>query len=216
MTADEQTTAWNELVAWVAWIHDLYELSREERLPLCWPQHPGLVEELRSLKGWRDLIYDSVEAASAPHTARSWHGELRQTITAAISWWATGCRTGHKDAELLAETQPERFGKWLATGPPVMASAPAATQEAAAVAAPATNVVSADDMFAALKAGTAVRHSRSTPYFIRYDGVWWTRGKDGADWLRIPAEQSALFDRTSQQLSSADVAHDQITHGKDQ
>ena len=92
MSAVEQAAEWAELVAWVVWIHDLYELAKEERLPLCWPRHPGLVEELRSLKVWRTAIYDSPEAMSAPHTARSWHGELRQTIAAAMSFWAPGRR----------------------------------------------------------------------------------------------------------------------------
>ena len=31
MTADEQAAEWAALVEWVIWIHDLYELSREER-----------------------------------------------------------------------------------------------------------------------------------------------------------------------------------------
>ncbi|GIE86833.1 hypothetical protein [Actinoplanes regularis] len=214
MTADEQAAAWTDLIAWVAWIHDLYELSREERLPLCWPQHPGLVEELRGLKAWRDLIYDNPEAASAPHTARSWHGELRQTVAAAIGFWAPGCRTGHRDAVLLADAQPDRREKWLAAGPPMMASAP----KAAAVAVPAVRpeVISTEDMFAALKAGTAVRHSRSVPHYIRYENAWWTRGKGGTDWLRCHDEQGAFLDRTSQRLSGADAAHDRITNGKDQ
>jgi hypothetical protein len=216
MTGDEQAETWTQLVAWVVWLHDLYELSREERLPLCWPQHPGLVEELRSLKAWRDLIYDTPEAASAPHTARSWHGELRQTVVAAISFWAPGCRTGHKDADLLADTQPQLTDTWHTSGPPLMASAPARR------AAPGTNgarvdVISKEAMFDALAAGTAVRHSKGVPHFIRHQDTWWTRSADGTDWLRcLDPDQNALLDRTSKQLRGADAAHDKLTDGKDQ
>jgi hypothetical protein len=102
MTDEQRQAEWSALVAWVIWIHDLYELSREERLPLCWPRHPGLVEEVRSLKAWRQAIYDTPDAAGAPHTARSWHGELRQTIAAAATFWAPACRAGHTDAQPLA------------------------------------------------------------------------------------------------------------------
>lgn len=65
LTLEEQSAEWTALVGWVTWIHDLYELSREERLPLCWPQHPGLVEELRSLKIWRDVLYTSRDSGGA-------------------------------------------------------------------------------------------------------------------------------------------------------
>jgi hypothetical protein len=36
-----QQAAWAELRAWVAWLHDRYELGTEDRLPRCWPRHPG-------------------------------------------------------------------------------------------------------------------------------------------------------------------------------
>jgi len=50
MTAGERQAAWNQLRAWVTWLHDRYELGTEERLPRCWAEHPGLIEELWALK----------------------------------------------------------------------------------------------------------------------------------------------------------------------
>lgn len=39
--------AWGALVAWVDWFYVTYDLR--EHVPVCWPDHPGLVEELASL-----------------------------------------------------------------------------------------------------------------------------------------------------------------------
>ncbi|MFF5230270.1 hypothetical protein [Dactylosporangium sp. NPDC000521] len=210
MTAAEQTAEWDALTAWVIWVHDLYELSREERLPLCWPEHPGLVEELRSLKAWRDAVYDSADALGAPHAARSWHGELRQTVAAATGFWAPGCRTGHTGAALLAAVQPDLAQRWRQVGPPLMASAPEPPPVLPAE-------VSRDDMQAALRSGDAQRHSRAMPYYAFWSGVWWARSQDGTTWMRCTDPgHIANLDRTSRQIRGADAAHDKLTHGKDQ
>ncbi|MFK3983055.1 hypothetical protein ACI2K4_22095 [Micromonospora sp. NPDC050397] len=208
MTADEQVAEWKALVEWVVWIHDLYELSREERLPLCWPQHPGLVEEFRSLKAWRNAIYNSPDAAAAAHTARSWHGELRQTIAAITSFWAPTCRAGHKDATVLSEAHPDLAERWQRVGPPLMNSSPTAEPGAAI-----SDEISDQDMTTALKAGHAQPHSRSMPYYTRLDGTWWTRSTDGTTWLRCtdPAHHAQLDD-TSARMRAADTARDQLDH----
>src|ERR1700678_3838134 len=57
MSAGERYVTWAGLRAWVTWLHDRYELATEERLPRCWPLHPGLVEELQALRAWREEIY---------------------------------------------------------------------------------------------------------------------------------------------------------------
>ena len=221
LTAAEQASEWQALLAWVIWIHDLYELSREERLPLCWPQHPGLIEELRSLKAWRDLIYDTPSAAATPHTARSWHGELRQTITAALHFWAPGCRAGHTDAVLFTDADPALTEKWRTLRPPVMASAPPPAPAAAAAAAVGTGVGRVDTvsdvaMAAAVAVGTAREHSRGMPYYARYDDAWWTRSTDGTCWDRCQdATHAAKLDRSSRQLRGADAALDKHTQHKD-
>lgn len=219
MTPDEQTAEWAALVEWVVWIHDLYELDREERLPRCWPQHPGLVEELRSLKAWRTAIYGSPDAAGAAHTARSWHGELRQTIHAAMTFWAPGCRVGHHAARLLADAHPNLPEQWRQTRPPVMASSPPPPAPTAAGAGQVGQLTH-EQMNQALRTGRAQQHSRAIAYYAKLDGSWWTRSTDGATWLRCtePGHHARLED-TSARLRAADIAAeavtDQLHHGKE-
>lgn len=204
MTAAQQHTEWAALVAWVIWIHDLYELAKEERLPLCWPNHPGLVEELRTLKAWREAIYDNPDAAASPHTARSWHGELRQTIAAATTFWAPTCRAGHTDSPPLHHAHPHLADQWRATGPPTVASAPGGIPTL-----PAT--MTHQQMAAALAAGHAQPHSRGINHHVKHAGAWWTRTPGGEAWQRCtdPAQHTHL-EQTSTRLRAADAAHDQL------
>jgi hypothetical protein len=203
MTPAEQDTQWRDLVAWVVWIHDLYELSKEERLPLCWPRHPGLIEELRSLKAWRETIYGSSDT-SAAHSARSWHGELRQSITAAGSFWAPTCRAGHTDASCLAEMYPSLAEEWLAAGAPSIPTMPVAAPVGA-------GELSDADMTAALSDGRAQPHSRAMPYYAQLDGMWWTRSSVGATWLPCvdPGHHSEL-DSSAARMRAAEAALDQL------
>jgi hypothetical protein len=52
-----------------------YELGTEDRLPRCWPRHPGLVEELWALRAWRLEVYSggqpSGQAARVRPTERT-------------------------------------------------------------------------------------------------------------------------------------------------
>lgn len=208
MTAGERAAEWQALVGWVVWIHDLYELSRTERLPRCWPQHPGLVEELRSLKAWREHIYDTPGTAATPHTARSWHGELRQSIAAATGFWAPGCRVGHQGTDLLATTQPLLPAQWAKHGPPVMDSAPQPEQHTNAT-------MTAEAMHTALTDGTARRHSPGLPTAAHYDNAWWQRNDDST-WTRDDDQHAADLERSSQQLRDADAAYDRHINREDQ
>lgn len=109
--------AWQELVDWVIWLHDAYELSTEDRLPECWPQHPGLVRELAALRAWRLEIYtpptDPATGKPLPAwgnggSARAWHSELRNVVQAALTFYARSCRVG--------TNRPHTF--WPATSRP--------------------------------------------------------------------------------------------------
>lgn len=213
MNAHDQADEWTALVDWVIWIHDLYELDRETRLPVCWPQHPGLVEELRSLKAWRTAIYDSPDAAASAHTARSWHGELRQTFITATQFWAPGCRAGHKDARLLADAHPANLPeRWREHGPPAMASAPATEPPPALAASGGVDQLSHDQMALALRTGAAQLHSQAVPYYAKLDGSWWTRATDGDEWLRCTdSDHHNHLDDTSARLRAADTAAAAIT-----
>jgi hypothetical protein len=94
MTPGERTVIWTGLRAWVTWLQARYELAVEERLPRCWPLHPGLIEELLALKAWREEIYACAQPSG--QAARYWHAELRQVVQAATTMYAAGCRTGHR------------------------------------------------------------------------------------------------------------------------
>jgi hypothetical protein len=78
MTPGQQQAACAELRAWVAWLHDRYELGTEDRLPRCWARHPGLVEELWALRAWRLEVYSgghrgaSTLVADDPELAEEW------------------------------------------------------------------------------------------------------------------------------------------------
>jgi hypothetical protein len=108
MTPGQQQVAWAELRAWVAWLYDRYELGTEDRLPRCWPRHPGLVEELWALRAWRLEVYSGGQPSG--QAARYWHTELRQPLSrctlpgagpgtgARPRWWPTTRslpRSGH-------------------------------------------------------------------------------------------------------------------------
>ena len=114
-TPGEQAAAWAELRAWVTWLYDRYELSVEDRLPRCWPRHPGLVEELDALKAWREEIYSGSQPSG--QAARYWHAELRQVLHAATTQYALGCRTGHRGTVRLAAEDPALLQEWAAAHP---------------------------------------------------------------------------------------------------
>jgi hypothetical protein len=208
MSDTERAVAWAALVDWVIWIHDLYELSREERLPLCWPRHPGLVEELRSLKTWRDALYSGHDRGSSPHAARSWHGELRQSIAAAGTFWAPACRAGHTDAVPLRQAHPHLAERWHDTGPPVMGSCVPNTGTP-----DDPTEIDANEMAEALTRGDAQQHSSLMPHYVQWGGAWWTRTEDGRAWLRcVDPAHHAQLDETSVRMRAADTARDRLHH----
>ena len=196
MSPIEQRMEWTGLLNWVIWLHDQYELSKEERLPLCWTRHPGLIEELRSLKAWREATYDTPDTRSAAHTARSWHGELRQTIAAATTFWARGCRAGHRDAPPLAEAEPDLADQWRQSSPPLMpTSLPLRTQ------------ISHEDMTTLLRDGTAERHSPVLGRAVTFAGTWWRQEADRQPWLRVgDAAHHATLDNALARMNMADTA----------
>ena len=115
MSTGERHVAWSQLRAWVTWLYDRYELGIEDRLPRCWPQHPGLVEELGALKAWREEIYEASQPSG--QAARYWHTELRQVLQAATTVYAAGCRTGHRGARSTAADDARLQQRWAAASP---------------------------------------------------------------------------------------------------
>jgi hypothetical protein len=183
--------AWAELAAWVTWLHDRYELSVEERLPHCWADHPGLIEELSALRAWRLEIWNSPQPSG--QAARYWHAEMRQTINAALSFYAAGCRAGHRDAQ-PATTKLRR--RWAA-GPSGIPGPTAADS--------GSRFLTGAAMTAHMRGGRATTLSETITGYLRHDQAWWEQTHGG--WQRIadPAA-TALLDHHAEAMARADQA----------
>jgi len=214
-TTRDQT--WTELVDWVIWLHDRYELSVEERLPDCWPRHPGLVEELAALKAWRAEIYTppatnrgtagSVpRAGSTPVTgnggpARAWHTELRNVLSAAATLYAPGCRAAHRDAPRQRTGDVAARDAWLSARPPTVQP-----REAPAPTGTTRHTMSGDLMRRALTDGTARDLGDTLPGYAHHQDSWWVQ-EPGGTWLQITdTTLSARLDTAAVALQTADAA----------
>ena len=89
----EHEAAWIQLCDWIEWLTARYRLTREERLPTCWPQHPELIEELTALRAWRLEAYGP---EGSGQQAVYWHQALAVLLDHITHLWATGCRAGHR------------------------------------------------------------------------------------------------------------------------
>jgi hypothetical protein len=188
MTDEQRGAAWTGLVEWVAWLHDRYELSIQSRLPECWPQHPGIIEELWALKMWREALYTTDtesgvltghEAGGLAQHARYWHTDLRNLFTQ-ITFYAERCAAEHGGGRRLADrSKTDLKAGWLATDPTGGIPAPAAGAEAAPTRAPR---LAAADMHRRLELGSARSLDRDHAYSL---GDWWTRDTEAGDWVKI-------------------------------
>jgi hypothetical protein len=178
MTAGQRQAAWAELRAWVAWLHDRYELGTEARLPRCWAQHPGLVEELRALRAWRLEAYSGGQPSG--QAARYWHAELRQLVHAAVPMYATGCRTGHKSAPVLVAGDPDLAEEWAHADP--LTGTPR-IDVAAGQARLAGECLTTAAVAAALDSGEASAVPLLRDY-VFYAGAWWAPASSG--WVKVP------------------------------
>jgi hypothetical protein len=193
MTAGEQVTAWAGLRAWVTWLSDRYELSTEERLPRCWPRHPGLVEELYALKAWREEIYTTGQPSG--QAARYWHNELRQVLHAAATMYAVGCRAGHRSSPSLAANDPSLRKNWASADP--LAHIPDTELEAGRHAQADTGQwVSHATMTAAIDAGYAIQPGLGVTDAIVCSGSWWMPVSGG--WIKTaqPGTRPRLHERS--------------------
>src|SRR5258708_4227819 len=183
MTPGRQQAAWAELRAWVAWLYDRYELGTEDRLPRCWPRHPGLVEELWALRGWRLEVYSGGQPSG--QAARYWHTELRQLVQAAVPMYAAGCRTGHRGAATLVADDPEVAGEWARAYP--LAGTPG-IDIAAGRARLAGECLTTTAVAAALDSGDASAVPLLRDY-VFYAGAWWVPASSG--WVKVPRPSRA-------------------------
>ena len=181
--------AWTDLVTWVCWLHDRYELSVEERLPHCWAEHPGLVEELQALRAWRQEIWNAPRPSG--QAARYWHAEMRQVINAALTFYAAGCRAGHHAASPATADLRQR---WAAASPPASPPAPPGTG-------PDWLPGAAMDRY--LSAGRAATLSETITGYLRHDDAWWLPAAGG--WQRVTdAAASEVLTRHADLMARAD------------
>lgn len=209
LTPQERAEAWHDLLNWVTWLHDRYELSIESRLPRCWTQHPGLIEELWALKVWREEIYSARE--SSGQAARYWHAELRQTVHAAATFYASGCRSGHKASVVMADANPELLDRW-ASGDP-LGGVPAdmlLTSQAVigATTGETLQLIADAAMREHIQAGRARYISRTLQDAVHHDGSWWYPDPaQPGHWRRnLDRDFADLCDRREARLAAADAA----------
>lgn len=181
LNAADQQLAWTRLIDWVVWLHDRYELSIEERIPPCWPQHPGIVEELWALMIWRTEIYDRPNRG-AGDLAHSWHRELRAFIEVTVPFYARACRAGHRGAERLAATDRSLLEQWGAHSPTkniplatLMSGRPRASMRD-------ETRITAQAMQIAIDAGEALELP-TVKGCLNYEDAWWQRARDR--WIKI-------------------------------
>ena len=177
MTPGEQIAEWAALRAWVTWLYDRYELATEDRLPLCWASHPGLIEELYALKAWREEIYSAPQPSG--QAARYWHAELRQVLHTATTMYAAGCRTGHRGAPRLTASDARLREQWAnaysLAGVPGIDIAAGRARRAGELAPTAAIAEALDDGHAALPGLTD---------YVACDGAWWAPTASG--WVQVP------------------------------
>lgn len=190
LSVSDQQLAWTRLIDWVVWLHDRYELSIEERIPPCWSQHPGIVEELWALMIWRAEIYNRPNRA-AGDMAHSWHRELRAFIEVTVPFYARSCRAGHRGAERLAATDHTLCEQWRAGTPTkniplatLMSGRPRTTMQD-------EKWITAAVMQIAIDAGEALELP-TVKGCLRYEDAWWQRARDR--WIKIddPATVSSI------------------------
>ena len=96
-TLDEEKAeaAMTALTTWVTWLADRYGLDHRT-VPLCWPQHGALVEELAALHGAWNAAYAQTAGAAAPLDWQAAFAAARERLQ---DWIArTGCRPGQHRA----------------------------------------------------------------------------------------------------------------------
>jgi hypothetical protein len=178
MTPGQLAAEWSGLRAWVAWLHGRYELAVEERLPRCWAQHPGLIEELSALRAWRAEIYASGQPGTG-QAALYWHSELRRVIQAATTVYAAGCRTGHRGAPALAAIGREVLDEWGGAYP--LAGIPE-IDITAGQARGTSDWATGDEIAVALDLGDAEPVPESE--LVKHAGAYWAAAAGG--WVQVP------------------------------
>lgn len=196
MTEPDYTLAWEQLRHWTAWLVGRYRLVLEDRLPVCWSQHPELIEELWALRAWRTEAYGP---EGSGQSAVYWHQALVTFLGHVSIWWAGGCRAGH--ANLSADLSAEQTRKWADADP--LVGLPQLlrpnSSKVGAITMPELNVLTAAQMRALTSAGLAHPQHENIAAFTYYDGSWWAfaprEDDENAMWFRAD-DADLSFDST--------------------
>jgi hypothetical protein len=191
---------WVELVEWVIWLHDRYELSRDSKLPDCWPQHPGLVEELWSLKAWREEIYNAAQPSA--QAARYWHAELRQVVAAARSSYAPACRAGHKSTPRTVAGEPTLRAAWLSGDP--LEGVPPQLLSGGAGGLSDHEVLPDPVIRDGLERRTAYPLGQLIPDFVHFEGAWWGLDHEVSLWRKADPLLAQDLDRKHEAMAALD------------
>ncbi|WP_370072279.1 hypothetical protein [Streptacidiphilus sp. MAP5-3] len=204
MSPSERAVNWAELCTWVTWLYDRYELSVESRLPECWAEHPGMIEELWALMIWRKEIYGSEQPAG--QAARYWHTELRVVTANAATYYASNCRTGHRKTYARAAESVELQERWRTADPwSGIPSTVLAAQETTEKANPPGTMSSAA-MRDAVANGDATELSPAIPEYVRLRGSWWLDTGDER-WVLVTDEAfAAKLDASASAMAEATAA----------
>ncbi|MEY9846192.1 hypothetical protein ABH940_003277 [Streptacidiphilus sp. BW17] len=206
MTGPERIAAWGGLCDWVTWLHDRYELAVESRLPQCWAEHPGLIEELWALKVWREEIYGAGPEQQVGQAARYWHAELRTVVANATTVYATACRTGHRSPEFRAAETPDLQERWTTADPWAGIPSRLLAAHADTAEAGSPDRLTAAQMDDARARGLAAPISPGIPEYVRFADAWWAVEIGGA-WLRIVTEELLeRLDDAAARMAAADDA----------
>jgi hypothetical protein len=191
MTDEQRAAAWSGLVEWVAWLHDRYELSIQSRLPECWPQHPGIIEELWALKMWRDALYTTDteagvltghEAGGLAQHVRYWHTDLRNLFSQ-LTFYAERCAAEHGGGRRLADrSKTDLKARWLTADPRCGIGAPTGSESAPLHRTPR---LAAEEMARRLELGSARSIDGPESDHVHSFGDWWTRDADTGDWVKV-------------------------------
>ncbi|MEZ0095995.1 hypothetical protein [Streptacidiphilus sp. EB129] len=203
MSPSERAANWAKLCNWVTWLYDRYELSVESRLPECWTEHPGMIEELWALMVWRFEIYGS--ELPAGQAARYWHTELRVVTANAASYYASNCRTGHRKEYAKAADDKDLQKRWNEADPALgIPKEMLPTENAALAGAPGT--MPAEAMRVALASGAASVLSPAIPEYARYDAAWWLDAGEDTWVLVTDAAFAEKLDASAAAMEAATAA----------
>ena len=204
MSPQERAVNWAELCNWVTWLYDRYELSVESRLPECWAEHPGMIEELWALMTWRKEIYGSEQPAG--QAARYWHTELRAVTANAATYYASNCRTGHRETYARAADSLELQQRWLDADPWAGIPPRVLVTQGMAETPSAPGTMSGAAMQEALDSGEAKALSPAIREYVRLNGTWWLDSGDGRWVLVTDAAFAQKLDDSSAAMAEATAA----------